>query len=120
VLSFGGAGINNAMRGWGDVLLRAHGKARGLQAEDFTAQYLGFNTDHGAYYYYYSAINGGDMTSAMANVKAVAAADRIPYRWGLIDSWWYYKGNGGGVNSPGRVCHYVQISTERAQRHTRL
>ena len=40
VLSFGDAGINNAMRRWGDVLLKAHAKQRGGAEADFTAQYL--------------------------------------------------------------------------------
>jgi hypothetical protein len=39
------------------------------------------------------------MTSTMKQVKATAAADKIPYRWGLIDSWWYYKGPTGGVKN---------------------
>eukprot|EP01043_Picozoa_sp_COSAG02_P034500 COSAG02_NODE_2416_length_8909_cov_10.038252_4_plen_357_part_00 len=51
LVSFGDQGINNAMRHWGNVLLDAHGKARGAAESDFTAQHLGFNTDHGSYYY---------------------------------------------------------------------
>jgi hypothetical protein len=123
LVSFNDQGINNAMRQWGDVLLDAHGKVRGGPESDFTAQHLGFNTDHGSYYYCrlrshtaiivgsrvgmfgielslslmhvlgqldsadWDAITAEDMTSTMAHVKATAAANEIPYRWGLIDSW---------------------------------
>ena len=30
-------------------------------------------------------------------VKEYADAERIPYKYVLLDSWWYYKGKDGGV-----------------------
>jgi hypothetical protein len=53
--------------------------------------------DHGAYYYY----NFGNATAqdVLLNVSAYAQAEGIPYRGVLLDSWWYWKGTGGGVKN---------------------
>ena len=30
-------------------------------------------------------------------MQQYARNKKIPYRWILLDSWWYFKGEGGGV-----------------------
>ncbi len=44
-----GSGINGAVRGYGQALMQMHGTKR-LTEADATLQYLGYSTDHGAYY----------------------------------------------------------------------
>lgn len=66
---------------------------------DYTTQWLGFSTDNGAYYYY-----GWETTPEFKNyqevlegVHAYSIAQGIPYKHILLDSWWYFKGDGGGI-----------------------
>lgn len=85
-----GAGINSNVMAWGAALLARHGKAHGLSREDFTNTHLGYNTDHGAYYYY-NVGPYGNYSVALEAVYDYAVAVGIPYRHVLLDSWWYYK-----------------------------
>lgn len=48
---YAGAGPNAAVMGYGAGLLAKYGKPAGLSKNDYTNNYLGYNTDHGAYYY---------------------------------------------------------------------
>ena len=60
-----------------------------------------------AYYYYHTEGSKGRWTNAtnmeptLHGVKAYADAEGIPYKYILLDSWWYPKntaeGSGGGV-----------------------
>ena len=55
LVSFVEGGVNAAMMNWGDVFLGRFGKHRHAAWEkDLTLQYLGYSTDHGAYYWYLS------------------------------------------------------------------
>ena len=96
---FLGSGVNSAMRDWGRLMLRMYGTER---PEDYTTQYLGFSTDNGAYYYYgwnQTTVDGGHLNyqDALLGVHAYAAKEEIPYKHILLDSWWYTKGDGGGL-----------------------
>ena len=50
----------------------------------------------GAYYYYNPR---GDYGTTLRAVHAYARRERIPYRYALLDSWWYEKGSGDGVRN---------------------
>ena len=90
-----GVGINNEVQAWGDRLRARYGKTWDTYNNDFTAQHLGYNTDHGAYYYYNP---NGTYADAILEVKAYADKQHIPYRHMLIDSWWYFQNEGGISN----------------------
>lgn len=55
----------------------------------------GYNTDHGAYYYYTTA-DFPNYLEALLAVNEYANDVGIPYRHILLDSWWYWKGTGDG------------------------
>ncbi len=46
--------------------------------------------DHGAYYYY-KPETGKDYLGTLLDVKQYADTVGIPYKWVLLDSWWYFK-----------------------------
>ena len=68
---------------------------------DYTTQWLGFSTDNGAFYYYYTEKlpNGTDATyeKTLLDLHAYAEKEQIPYKYVLLDSWWYKHGSGDGV-----------------------
>lgn len=91
-------GINAALREWGELLRAAYGKVqRGFgPAADVPTRYLGYNTDHGAYYYYNPDFDG-DYGQTLRAVKEYADEQGIPYKWALLDSWFYPKDEHMGV-----------------------
>ncbi|XP_072031492.1 uncharacterized protein [Amphiura filiformis] len=93
-----GEGIKPAIMKYGENLLKHHGKTRAAAVSDFTSNYLGYWTDNGAYYYYETA---PDMNydETLMEVKKYSDGLNIPYRYFQLDSWWYYKGIGGGVQN---------------------
>ena len=56
-------------------------------------------TDNGACYYYYTGKNYTNYEDVLVAVKEDADKNMIPYRYVQLDSWWYYKGEGGGVKN---------------------
>jgi len=93
-----GNGIQNSMDAWGNKLLNRYGKKREIANSDFTTNYLAYSTDNGAYYYYLTE-DGKNYEETMVDIKAYADKEGIPYRHWLMDSWWYFKGTGGGVKN---------------------
>lgn len=93
-----GSGVNAAMNTWGDILLKRFGKSREAARADFTTNYLGYSTDNGAYYYYHTEPKLTYQDTILA-VKAYADSVKLPYKHWLMDSWWYYQGDGGGVTN---------------------
>ena len=91
VLTLGRDGITAAVRTHGQALL-----AGTVRPPDFAARYLGYSTDNGAYYYYNP---DQDYETTLRAVRAYARRERIPYRYALLDSWWYEKGSGDGVRN---------------------
>mmetsp|Transcript_34884 Transcript_34884/g.81564 ORF Transcript_34884/g.81564 Transcript_34884/m.81564 type:complete len:777 (-) Transcript_34884:61-2391(-) len=92
-------GISKAMDTWGDIMLGVYGaRQRYEYKRDFAMQYLGYSTDNGAYYYY-QTIPGMNYQSTMSEVVKRAKEDGIPYRYVLLDSWWYLQGENGGVKT---------------------
>ena len=44
-------------------------------------------------------IRDRDYGQTLRAVHAYARRERIPYRYALLDSWWYEKGSGDGVRN---------------------
>eukprot|EP01012_Entosiphon_sulcatum_P028632 TRINITY_DN3468_c0_g1_i1.p1 TRINITY_DN3468_c0_g1~~TRINITY_DN3468_c0_g1_i1.p1 ORF type:complete len:750 (+),score=126.46 TRINITY_DN3468_c0_g1_i1:23-2251(+) len=102
ILQFGrgpSRGIRSAMMQWGSSLLKFYNKASEPSPEyDITLKYLGYSTDNGAYYYYKTE-PGKNYEDTLVDVQKYAQSVGIPYRYILLDSWWYYKGKGNGVSN---------------------
>lgn len=100
VLSVSGSGVNHAVRNWGKNLRTHYGKQSldVSRAMDVTLQYLGYTTDNGAYYYY-NTEPGQDYGETLVGVKQYADKVGLPYKYVLLDSWWYYKGENNGVTN---------------------
>ena len=97
-VAWAGDGINPNVMSWGAALLAKHGKPHGLSKSDYTNTWLGYNSDHGAFYYYNPVFGSPANYSAMLDAVAdYATAQTIPYKFVLLDSWWYFKGLSGGV-----------------------
>lgn len=98
-------GPNAAFSKWGDFLLQKYGKDRSLRDSDYILNNLGYSTDNGAYYYYHVDNETGRWKQAESfektqiDVKAYADSEGIPYRYILLDSWWYPKDEHGGVTT---------------------
>ena len=63
----------------------------------------------------------------MLDIASYAKAEGIPYKYWLADSWWYYKGEGGGVKTwaprpdifPSGLAAFVRTTGWRTQLHNR-
>jgi len=92
-----GSGVNSVMQAWGDRLLHRYGKERyAYRGKDLTVRYLGYSTDNGAYYYY-NTENNETYEQTLEGVYQYSVQQGLPYKWILLDSWWYPKGPEGGV-----------------------
>ncbi|KAG7342483.1 hypothetical protein IV203_007576 [Nitzschia inconspicua] len=91
--------IQSAVGTWGTMLLDEYMGAtqRRTHDVDYTTRYLGYSTDNGAYYYYKKEDDWpvtSNMEETMIAVHNYSQAASIPYRYWLLDSWWYYKSSG--------------------------
>ena len=86
-------GVNNAMREWGQTMQRAFNRTNQNRLSDITINYLGYYTDNGGYYYY-NTEQGMNYEATMINV---AHQIPLPFHYIQLDSWWYFKGIGEGV-----------------------
>lgn len=95
-----GEGVNGAVAAWGDAVRAWNGKpnAQAARHRDVTLQYLGYTTDNGAYYYY-NTVAGGDYLDTVKAVKQYADRVGLPYKWVLLDSWWYEHGAADGTHN---------------------
>jgi hypothetical protein len=121
-------GVNRAMENWGDRLLSRYGKTRENTYQDYALNYLGYSTDNGAYYYYQTEDHapkrgppytpGKTYQQTLIDVKKYADSEAIPYKYILLDSWWYYQGVGGGTS----YCHIFSMlhRVRSALSHPRL
>eukprot|EP01064_Diplonema_japonicum_P033984 TRINITY_DN6871_c0_g1_i1.p1 TRINITY_DN6871_c0_g1~~TRINITY_DN6871_c0_g1_i1.p1 ORF type:complete len:747 (+),score=140.47 TRINITY_DN6871_c0_g1_i1:43-2283(+) len=98
IISYSDTGVNNAATSWGAALLKLHGKTTVHRDSDPILKVLGYNTDHGAYYYYHPERNM-TMGETVLAVYKQAQEQQIPYKYILLDSWWYFKGTQGGVTN---------------------
>nr|KAG5710636.1 hypothetical protein BaRGS_013282 [Batillaria attramentaria] len=98
IVYYSSQGINKAFEGWGSFLRQMYGRTDSFVQDDWTIKYLGYWTDNGAYYYYKTETNK-TYQDTILDVKAYADKLSIPYRYLQYDSWWYYKGVGGGAKT---------------------
>ena len=92
-------GINHAFGDWGRVVRGLYGKTRARSASDPTANYLGFITDNGDYYYYHTAVNR-TYYDTMMGVYEYSKQERIPYRNVSPTPLWRARGEA----ARGNVC----------------
>ncbi|MCB9477583.1 MAG: hypothetical protein H6685_12020 [Deltaproteobacteria bacterium] len=89
-----GPGINATIEEWGRLMREDHGKTVPDRYADMGLSYLGYWTDNGGYYYY-NTEPGMNEEDTMFAVKDDADDRDIPIRYMQLDSWWYYKEEGG-------------------------
>ena len=97
-LMVAGQNITETMDKWGRLLRIRYKKEDQYRQDDFSINYLGYYTDNGACYYYYTG-DYANYEEALIAVKKDADNKGIPYRYLQIDSWWYFKGNSDGVKN---------------------
>lgn len=87
-------GINRGIREWGETMQRAFNRTNQYRLNDRTVNYLGYYTNNGGYYYY----NTEPGINYEQTIIDVAHQLQFPNHYIEFDSWWYYKGTGGGVS----------------------
>jgi hypothetical protein len=87
-------GINEGIREWGQMMQRAFNRTNEYRLNDLAVNYLSYYTNNGGYYYY-NTEQGINYEETMVNV---AHQIKFPFHSIELDSWWYYKGIGGGVS----------------------
>ena len=93
-----GENITGTMEKWGKLLRIRYKKEDHYRLADFTINYLGYYTDNGACYYYHTG-EYDNYEDALIAVKENGLKSGIPHRYVQLDSWWYYKGEVGGVKN---------------------
>ena len=93
-----GENVTGTMEKWGKLLRIRYKKEDHYRLDDFTINYLGYYTDNGACYYYYTG-EYDNYEEALVAVKENGLKSGIPYRYVQLDSWWYYKGAVGGIKN---------------------
>jgi hypothetical protein len=92
---YAGLGVNQTVFDWGTQLLKLGGKSRTAQDSDRAANYLGYWTNNGAFYYY-NTEPGKNYETTMLDVVQHLKSERIPVGYLQLDSWWYRKGKDEG------------------------
>ena len=91
----GSTGVNNAVRQWGLLMQHWHGRqSQGDRHRDPTLRYMGYSTDNGAFYYYYTGPHHANYGQLIPDIRIHAREQNIPYRYVQLDSWWYYQQDG--------------------------
>eukprot|EP01052_Picozoa_sp_SAG31_P006490 SAG31_NODE_299_length_18114_cov_3.533777_9_plen_530_part_00 len=99
-LMHAGQGVPETFMSWGTQLLAMYNKPRASPSSSVSLQYLGYSTT-GAYFYAHR--KNETYAQTLLAVKADAEAQQIPYKWMLIDSWWYHEGPTPGPRDEG-IC----------------
>jgi hypothetical protein len=94
IVFYSSKGINVGFREWGQTMQRAYNRTNQHRLNDLTINYLGYYTDNGGYYYY-NTEQEINYEETMVNVHHQIS---LPFHYIQFDSWWYYKGAGGGVS----------------------
>lgn len=97
LVSFSKQGVTHGLLSFGKRFIDFYGKQPGWEQRDLTLRWLGYTTDNGAYYYYHTLPNAS-YDATLRAVHRYAQKEGIPYRYILLDSWWYFKGSNGGVS----------------------
>ena len=99
IMSYTNSGSpKTAMYEWGAKLLQKYGKTRETYENDLSVNTLGYSTDHGAWYYY-NTEEGKNYQETIKDIKAYSDKVGLPYKYWLMDSWWYFKSQGGAVKN---------------------
>jgi hypothetical protein len=77
--------FNLTQRGENDILVLS----------PFSRNYLGYYTDNGAYYYGHTE-QGRNYEETLVDIRHKIG---LPIHYIQLDSWWYYRGIGGGVSN---------------------
>jgi len=95
-----GEGVTETMVDWGRGLLDRFGKKpiSVLSDRDRTIDFLSYYTDNGAIYYYCTEVDK-NYAETLSDIAKYMRANDIPTRAMQIDSWWYPKGQSGGVTT---------------------
>ncbi|XP_059175577.1 uncharacterized protein LOC131955455 [Physella acuta] len=96
IVYYSNQGINQAMKGWGELLKFWYNKNLEHRAYGITLNYMGYWTDNGAYYYYHTE-EGKNYEKTMLDAVNYINAQKIPFKYTQYDSWWYAKGKTSGV-----------------------
>lgn len=83
-------GIGRAYDEWGRALTTIQGKTRPSNEADRSLRYLGYWTDHGAYYYYNFDKQLGYAGTLVSEIQHLHSSG-VPVRYLQLDSWWYQK-----------------------------
>ena len=100
MMTAGTAGVPETFMAWGDLLLRLYDKPRPAANASVSLQYLGYSTTAA---YFYAHRKNETYEQTMLAVKRYAEELSLPYKWMLIDSWWYHEGAVPGPQDSG-VC----------------
>lgn len=100
-----GHGINRTIEAWGKRLREDRGTTAPDRYADRGLSHLGYWTDNGAYYYYETEGDLNEEDTLLA-VKAEADELGVPYGYFQLDSWWYFKAPGSGLNPHGGVTRW--------------
>ncbi|KAK8380448.1 hypothetical protein O3P69_016791 [Scylla paramamosain] len=95
ILVAGNEGINKNIMAWGGALRTYHDTHK---LQDPSADYLSYYTDNGAAHYY-NPLPYDNLHDALLSVYNFSVQHNLPIRRVQLDSWWYYKGAGGGVKN---------------------
>ena len=80
MIYYGNEGVNKAFMDWGKILKTYHQTNNDVYREnDLTANYLGYWTDNGGCYYYYTEGNK-TYEDTIIDVKKYADSIRVPYK----------------------------------------
>lgn len=93
-----GQNVTGTMDSWGELLRSKYKKDDSFRKRDYSINYLGYWTDNGACYYYYTG-DYANYEDALVAVKEDADRQGIPFRYLQLDSWWYFKDDKGGVKN---------------------
>eukprot|EP00039_Didymoeca_costata_P013134 m.195002 g.195002 ORF g.195002 m.195002 type:complete len:875 (+) comp15686_c0_seq3:99-2723(+) len=108
ILYIGKGGINSAYQAWGSLLLSYYNRPRTSFSASLATSHLGYSTTAGYFYTtegakgsYPNLIPGNTFEETLIHVYNYSKKEKIPYRWALLDSWWYgeYSHNGSGMYS---------------------
>jgi hypothetical protein len=84
ILSVGSTGITKSVIEWGAKLMKMYGKTRKYTDSDFGLNHLGYSTDNGAYYYYFTEPNM-DYETTLGALKNYTMSVGLPVRHILLD-----------------------------------
>lgn len=88
VVFYSDKGINQAMKAWGEMLIKYHGKKFSMVSNDVTSKYLSYWMDNGAYYYWITE-DGKTYQETIMDIVKDFSTNKIPFKSLQYDSWWY-------------------------------